>query len=268
VRPYFIRRHRDRLPALPSSRTPCRQGRHHRTATDTCSPEPPSTAQPHAAPAPSAPGTPPGNHDRLGLASPEDHLMIGNLGLERHRPRTHANERTPHRNTGRVSRPRRDRGATEAQPRRDRGKMITDVCSPALPGLRPAVRLAGPARPVTSIQERGTAGAAGRGRRAAPDRSAARSTGPTGRPDPAAPREAAGTPASHARHRPAMASSPGHKEAALATQTRTRAVQRRDRRANRAARHRESRPGIPAHRGRVNCSSSATEAGDLRELGA
>jgi len=40
------------LTALPSSRTPCRQGRRHRAGTDACSRERPSTAQPHAAPAP------------------------------------------------------------------------------------------------------------------------------------------------------------------------------------------------------------------------
>jgi hypothetical protein len=36
VRTCFIRPCRDRPPALPSSRTPCRQGRHHRALTGTC----------------------------------------------------------------------------------------------------------------------------------------------------------------------------------------------------------------------------------------
>ena len=52
VRTYFIPLRRDRPPALPSSRTRCHQGRHHLAETGTCSRERPSTAQPHAAPAP------------------------------------------------------------------------------------------------------------------------------------------------------------------------------------------------------------------------
>jgi hypothetical protein len=54
-----------------------------------------------------------------------------------------------------------------------------------------------------------------RGSRAAPEQYAARSTSPTGRycrTDPAATQEAAGA-ANHTRHRPAMASSAGHKVA-------------------------------------------------------
>src|SRR5512132_221393 len=46
--------------------------------------------------------------------------------------------------------------------------MIGRVPSPALPDLRSALRLAGPAWPLVSVQERGTAGAAARDRRAAP----------------------------------------------------------------------------------------------------
>jgi hypothetical protein len=45
--------------ALPSSHRHHRQGHRHQAATDTCPHEQPSTAQPHAAPAPSARGTPP-----------------------------------------------------------------------------------------------------------------------------------------------------------------------------------------------------------------
>src|SRR5215472_10237911 len=46
--------------------------------------------------------------------------------------------------------------------------------APALSHLRPALRLAGPARPVIGLQGRRAARAAARGRRAAPDQSAAR----------------------------------------------------------------------------------------------
>src|ERR1017187_1962475 len=97
--------------------------------------------------------------------------------------------------------------------------MFTRVPSPALPDLRSALRLAGPVRPIVGVQERGTAGAAARGRSAAPEQSAAPAglgrPGGTGRADPAAAEKAAGTPASHARHRSTMASSPGHKEVDL-----------------------------------------------------
>jgi putative transposase len=48
------------------------------------------------------------------------------------------------------------------------GIMITRVPSPALSHLRPALRLARPARPVISFEGCGAAGAATRGRRAAP----------------------------------------------------------------------------------------------------
>jgi hypothetical protein len=50
--------------------------------------------------------------------------------------------------------------------------MITRFSSPALPDLRPALQLASPARPIADVQERGTAGAAARGCRAAPEQSA------------------------------------------------------------------------------------------------
>ncbi len=45
---------------------------------------------------------------------------------------------------------------------------VSRVHPPALPDLRPALRLAGPARPLVSVQERGAADAPARGRRAAP----------------------------------------------------------------------------------------------------
>src|SRR5712691_422537 len=110
--------------------------------------------------------------------------------------------------------------------------MTTHVSSPALPGLRPALQLAGPARPIISVQECGTAGAAARGRRAAPRQSAAPAglgrPGSTGRADPAATETAAGTPAGHTWHRSAMASSPGQKEADLPEPHGTPTGERRD----------------------------------------
>src|ERR1022692_2468209 len=51
--------------------------------------------------------------------------------------------------------------------------MIARVPPSALSDLHPAVRLAGPARPLGRLQERGAAGAPARGRRAAPHQSAA-----------------------------------------------------------------------------------------------
>src|SRR5690348_1998906 len=79
--------------------------------------------------------------------------------------------------------------------------MIIRVLAPALPDLRPALRLAGPARPVISLQGRRAARAAARGGRTAPHPSAA--PGRLGRPrgprraDPAPAREAASAPAGH-----------------------------------------------------------------------
>ena len=79
--------------------------------------------------------------------------------------------------------------------------MIIRVLAPALPHLRPALRLAGPARPVIGLQGRRAARAAARGRCAAPHQSAAparlgRPRGPR-RADPAPAREAASAPAGH-----------------------------------------------------------------------
>jgi hypothetical protein len=51
--------------------------------------------------------------------------------------------------------------------------MVSRVPPPALPDLRPALRLAGPARPLVSVQARGAAAAPARGRRAAPHQSQA-----------------------------------------------------------------------------------------------
>jgi putative transposase len=54
------------------------------------------------------------------------------------------------------------------------GIMIIRVLGPALPHLRPGLRLAGPARPIIGIQGRRAARTAARGRRAAPHQSPAR----------------------------------------------------------------------------------------------
>src|SRR2546429_586396 len=97
--------------------------------------------------------------------------------------------------------------------------MIIRVLAPALSHLRPALRLAGPARPVGSLQGRRAARAAARGRHAAPYQSAAparlgRPGGPR-RADPAAAGEAADAPAGNARYRPAVAPSPGRPQVDL-----------------------------------------------------
>src|SRR5689334_22470745 len=92
--------------------------------------------------------------------------------------------------------------------------MIIRVLAPALPHLRPALRLAGPARPVIGLQGRRVARAETRGRGAAPYQSAAQAR--LGRPsdprraDPAPAGKAADAPAGHTWHRPALAPPPGH----------------------------------------------------------
>jgi hypothetical protein len=133
--------------------------------------------------------------------------------------------------------------------------MISRVPPSALSDLHPAVRLAGPARPLDRLQERGAAGAPARGRRAAPHQSAA----PPGlgrprcarRAHPAPAARAADAPAGHPGYRPAVAPPPGHPEMDLPEPDRTAAGQRRDRRADRATRHREPQPGLPADPGRT-----------------
>ena len=100
-----------------------------------------------------------------------------------------------------------------------RGIMIGRVPSPPLPDIRPALRLAGPARPVNGIQGHRTAGAAARGCRAAPHRAQA----PVGLGRPRDPRRAnrspaansADAPAGHPGHHPAVAPPPGHQEVDL-----------------------------------------------------
>ena len=128
--------------------------------------------------------------------------------------------------------------------------MIIRVHAPALSHLRPALRLARPARPVIGLQGRRAASATARGRRAAADQSAAparlgRPGGPR-RADPAAAGAAAGAPAGHSWYRSSLAPPPDRPQVDLSVSGGTADGQRRDRRADRAARHREPRLGIPA----------------------
>src|ERR1039457_3842262 len=126
--------------------------------------------------------------------------------------------------------------------------MIGRVPPPALSHFRPALRLAGPVRPELGFQGRRAAGAAARGRRAAPRQSPA----PAGLGRPRSPRhahpspagKAADAPAGPPRHRPALARPPGPPQVDLPQPDRTAAGQCRDRRADRAARHREQHLGI------------------------
>ena len=120
--------------------------------------------------------------------------------------------------------------------------MIIRVLAPALSHLRPALRLAGPARPVIGRQGRRAARAAARGCRAAPHSSAApaRLGRPRslGRAEPAPAREAAEASAGHPRHRP-LAPPPRRPQMDLPAPDGTATGQHRDRRAYRAARQRE-----------------------------
>src|SRR5215813_985283 len=131
--------------------------------------------------------------------------------------------------------------------------MIGRVPSTALPDLRSALRLAGPAWPLVSVQERGTAGAAARGRCAAPHsaHAPARLGRPSryGRADPASAREAADTPAGHSGNRLAVAPSPGRQKMDVSATYRPTAGQHADCFADRAPRHREPRLGVPADPG-------------------
>jgi hypothetical protein len=91
------------------------------------------------------------------------------------------------------------------------GMMIDRVPAPALSHLRPALRLAGTARPFIDLQGCRVACAAARGRRTAPGPSAApaglgRPSSPR-RADPAPALEAAYAPAGHPWHGPTLASS-------------------------------------------------------------
>ena len=110
--------------------------------------------------------------------------------------------------------------------------MIIRVFPPAVPHLRAAVQLAGPTRPVISLQGRRAASAAARDRRAAPCQFPAPAR--LGRPrsprraGPAPAGKAASAPAGHPRHRPALAPPPGHPQVDLPGPDRTAAGQRRD----------------------------------------
>src|SRR5690349_18085238 len=73
--------------------------------------------------------------------------------------------------------------------------MIIRVPAPALPHLRPALQLAGPARPVIGLQERRATRAAARGRRTAPHPAAA----PARLGRPRSPRRAEDPPAPERR---------------------------------------------------------------------
>ncbi len=133
--------------------------------------------------------------------------------------------------------------------------MAIRVRAPVLSPLRPALRLAGPARPVIGLQGRRTARAAPRGRRAAADQSAApaglgRPGGPR-RADPAAAATASDAPAGHSRHRPAVAPPPCRPQVDLSPPDGPATGQRRDRRADRAARHREPRLGYQRIQGEL-----------------
>src|SRR5216683_8129999 len=71
------------------------------------------------------------------------------------------------------------------------------------------------------------------------------------RADPRPAPEPADTPAGHPGYRAALAPPPRHPEAGLSAPDGTAAGQHQDRRADRAARPRESRLGVPADPGRV-----------------
>jgi len=137
------------------------------------------------------------------------------------------------------------------RPGQSYGIMITRVFAPALPHLRPGLRLDSSPRPVIGLQERRAARAAARGRRAAPRQPPAparlgRPSGPR-RAHPAPAGEAADAPAGHPWHRPAVAPSPDRPQVDLPEPSGAACGQHRDRRADRAARDREPRLGIPAN---------------------
>ena len=103
--------------------------------------------------------------------------------------------------------------------------MIDRVPTPALSHLRPALRLARPARPVIGLKGRRATRATARGRRAAPDPSPAPAgLGRPGSPlraHPAPAPEAADAPAGHPRHRPALAPPPRRPQVDLPEPERT-----------------------------------------------
>src|SRR5215470_6358775 len=148
--------------------------------------------------------------------------------------------------------------------------MIGRVCPPALPDTRPARWLAGPAQSLHCVQERGTAGIAARGRCATPHQAPA--TAELGRPGsprrahPALARRSADVPPGHAGHRAPVAPPSGHPEVDLPEPDGTAAGQRRDRRADRVARHREPRLGVPADPGRTAQLGHRVGASTIRRV--
>ncbi len=138
--------------------------------------------------------------------------------------------------------------------------MIARLPPFALSDLHPGLRLAGPARPLIGVEKRGTAGAATRGRRAAPRHSAApaglgRPRGPR-HADPAPAQKAAGAPAGHPR-------SPGSGPIPAGRDGRRSAV--RSPRRSSGSPPRTTAGGTSGSR--ASCSSSATGSARPRSAG-